>query len=58
MTKKNGEERSSMTTSSTDDSVPKVNPVKWTVMNYFIYLYEKIFFRHKDYQKFIYFVGW
>ncbi|EZA51225.1 hypothetical protein DMN91_012652 [Ooceraea biroi] len=32
MTKKNGEERSSTTTtSSTDESLPKVNPVKWTV---------------------------
>lgn len=44
MVKKNGEERSSLstTTSSADESLPKVNPVKWTVNGYFdifIYLY-------------------
>lgn len=35
--KKNGEERSlsTTTTSSTDESLPKVNPVKWTVIRYF-----------------------
>lgn len=34
MTRKNGEERSSTTTtSSTDDSLPKINPVKWTVIS-------------------------
>lgn len=42
--KKNGEERSlsTTTTSSTDESLPKVNPVKWTVIRYFdifMYLY-------------------
>lgn len=37
MTKKNGEERSlsTTTTSSVDESLPKVNPVKWTVIKYF-----------------------
>lgn len=43
--KKNGEERSlSMTTtSSADESLPKVNPVKWTVIRYFnifMYIYD------------------
>lgn len=34
--KKNGEERSlsASTTSSVDESLPKVNPVKWTVIKY------------------------
>lgn len=42
VTKKNGEERplSTSTTSSVDESLPKVNPVKWTVMRTFsIYIY-------------------
>lgn len=36
MMKKNGEERSLSTTtmSSADESLPKVNPVKWTVMRF------------------------
>lgn len=36
--KKNGEEKSlstTTTTSSVDESLPKVNPVKWTVRIYF-----------------------
>lgn len=36
MTKTNGEEKSSTTiTPSVEESLPKVNPVKWTVMRYF-----------------------
>lgn len=36
VTKKNGEERplSTSTTSSVDESLPKVNPVKWTVIKF------------------------
>ena len=37
VTKKNGEDRSlsATTTSSIDESLPKVNPIKWTVMRCF-----------------------
>lgn len=38
--KKIGEERlSTTTTSSADESLPKVNPVKWTVIRYFYNIY-------------------
>lgn len=45
MTKTNGEEKSSITTTpSVEESLPKVNPVKWTVMRYFyeIFIFKKI----------------
>lgn len=37
VTRKNGEEKSlsTSTTSSVDESLPKVNPVKWTVIKIF-----------------------
>lgn len=46
LVKKNGEDRSlsTTTTSSTDDLLPKVNPVKWTVMRYLIYIIKKKMF--------------
>jgi len=45
MTKKNGEEKSltTTTTSSVDESLPKVNPVKWTVMKYIFILKKNIY---------------
>jgi len=38
MAKKNGEEKSLSTTtaSSADESLPKVNPIKWTVIEFYI----------------------
>lgn len=43
MAKKNGEEKSlSTTASSADESLPKVNPIKWTVIKlYHIYIHMK-----------------
>lgn len=48
MVKKNGEEKtlSTTTASSADESLPKVNPIKWTVNEISLYLNEEIYLKH------------